>query len=47
MGRCQGGFCEPLVTDILSKTMNVDMCDICYDQPETTMFVGHTKEEQL
>ena len=47
MGRCQGGFCEPLVTAILAKTMDVDMRDICYDQPETTMFVGHTKEGQL
>lgn len=47
MGRCQGGFCEPLVTAILAKTLHTDMCSICYDQPETQMFVGHTKEEQL
>lgn len=28
MGRCQGGFCMPLVMDIIKETRNIDMCNI-------------------
>ncbi len=31
MGRCQGGFCEPLVIDILARELNVPMEDIVLD----------------
>lgn len=44
MGRCQGGFCGPRVLDILSKELNVDMCEICKSNKGSYMVTGRTKE---
>ncbi len=32
MGRCQGGFCEPLIMSILAKELNKDMSEITLEE---------------
>ena len=32
MGRCQGGFCEPLILSILAKELNKDMSEITLEE---------------
>lgn len=44
MGRCQGGFCEPLVVDILARELGKSKMEICLDSPESKLFVQKTKE---
>ncbi|MBQ1505589.1 MAG: NAD(P)/FAD-dependent oxidoreductase [Erysipelotrichales bacterium] len=31
MGKCQGGFCEPLVVDILARELNIPKEEVLYD----------------
>ena len=40
LGRCQGGFCEPLVVDILAKELGVDKTEVRYDSPDSVMLVS-------
>ncbi|MGL5977664.1 MAG: NAD(P)/FAD-dependent oxidoreductase [Erysipelotrichaceae bacterium] len=35
MGRCQGGFCEPLVVAILAKTLGIKVEEVVYDRATT------------
>ena len=42
MGRCQGGFCEPLVYDILKKELHVDR--ILQDEKQSEIEVAIAKE---
>ena len=44
MGRCQGGFCEPRVVDILSRELSAAKTDIRYDNKASLLLVGETKE---
>ncbi|MGL4336645.1 MAG: (2Fe-2S)-binding protein, partial [Turicibacter sp.] len=39
MGKCQGGFCEPLILDILAKELNCNKLDVNYDQLGTPILV--------
>lgn len=43
MGRCQGGFCEPLVLDILARELGVSPLDIDYDGVNTKILLEETK----
>ena len=43
MGRCQGGFCEPRVTEILARELGIDPAQVKYDSDRSDMFFGHTK----
>ncbi len=43
LGRCQGGFCEPLVVDILAEELGVDKTDIRYDSERSVMLMEQTK----
>lgn len=38
MGRCQGGFCEPLVVEILARELGVSRMDILYDGEGSKLF---------
>ncbi len=40
MGRCQGGFCEPLVVDILARELGIDKMDVLYDEEDSNLFKG-------
>lgn len=43
MGRCQGGFCEPLVVDILAEQLGIDRSEVRLDSKDSVMLVGKTK----
>ena len=44
MGRCQGGFCEPRVVDILARELKVPKTDIRYDSKASYLLLGETNE---
>jgi glycerol-3-phosphate dehydrogenase len=37
MGRCQGGFCEPRVVEILARELHISPLDIRMDSPESLL----------
>lgn len=43
-GKCQGGFCEPLVVEILSRELNLDPLSVRYDSKESYILQSETKE---
>ncbi len=45
MGRCQGGFCEPRIHDIISRTLGMEMKDVMQDVAGTYIVTGETKED--
>ena len=44
MGRCQGGFCQAIVLDILAKELNKNPEDIMYSNANSYIVLGPTKE---
>ena len=44
MGRCQGGFCEPRVVEILAQELGIPKTDVRYDNPASLLLMGETKE---
>lgn len=44
MGRCQGGFCEPRVIEILARELGIPKTDVRYDSPAGLLLLGETKE---
>lgn len=44
MGACQGGFCEPLVFNILKKELNLDEKAITYDGEGSNIVTSKAKE---
>lgn len=46
-GKCQGGFCESLVMNILTKHYGVDKTDICYGKEGSYILLGKTKSDDL
>lgn len=44
-GRCQGGFCEPRVINILARELNIDPTQVLLDADESKILVGKTKED--
>lgn len=47
MGRCQGGFCELRVMEILSRELGVSRTDIRYDDAESVLLTGLTKADSI
>lgn len=45
MGKCQGGFCQPVVVNILAKELNVPVSQICNEQADSNVVVGTAKED--
>lgn len=43
-GRCQGGFCEPRVINILARELNISPTDVLLDSDLSQILVGKTKE---
>lgn len=43
MGRCQGGFCEPLVVDILARELNISPLEVRYDSADSVMLMEESK----
>jgi glycerol-3-phosphate dehydrogenase len=44
MGRCQGGFCEPRVVEILARELGISKTDVRYDSKDSVLLPGETKE---
>lgn len=44
MGRCQGGFCMPYITELLSKELNIPCEEITKSGTGSAIIVGKTKE---
>ena len=43
-GKCQGGFCEPLIVEILARELNLDPLKVRYDSNESYILQSETKE---
>ena len=43
MGRCQGGFCTPFITELLAKELGIDETSVTKFGGESKMLVGKTK----
>ena len=43
--RCQGGFCEPRVVEILARELGVAKTDIRYDDAASVLLTGETKAD--
>ena len=46
MGRCQGGFCAPLVIKILARELNINPKDICYDSINSNILKQESKGDE-
>ncbi len=44
-GKCQGGFCQPLVLEILAKNKHLSPLDIPYDQVGSEILLSELKKE--
>ena len=38
MGRCQGGFCGPRVTQILARELNIPITEVLKERTDSNMF---------
>ena len=43
MGRCQGGFCSPLVTEIIAEFLGTDAADVKKSSSASPVVSGRTK----
>ncbi|MBQ3234681.1 MAG: NAD(P)/FAD-dependent oxidoreductase [Clostridia bacterium] len=43
MGRCQGGFCQPHVAEIISRELGIKMEDVLKSSKNSKLLVGKTK----
>ena len=46
MGRCQGGFCSPKVTKILSRELQIPMEDVRKSSVDSVLLYGPTKGQE-
>lgn len=44
MGRCQGGYCETIITEMLGKELGINIEDICYSKKNSYMFVEKVRK---
>lgn len=42
-GRCQGGFCQPRVMEILARELDIDITEVVKDRPGTNVALYKTK----
>ena len=43
MGRCQGGFCTPFITELLARELGVDETEVTKFGGDSKILVGRTK----
>lgn len=46
MGRCQGGFCSPLITKIIAKQTGMDISEITKKGQGSELIIAKTKEQK-
>ena len=44
MGRCQGGFCMPIVADVIAREKGVDITEVTKDDGGSNIVIGRIKE---
>lgn len=44
MGRCQGGFCQPRVIEILARELGMDITEVVKDGLNSNIAIGETKQ---
>lgn len=45
MGRCQGGYCETRITELIRKELKIPAEDVRYSRKNSYMFTGKVREE--
>ena len=43
MGRCQGGFCQPHVAEIIARELSIDITEVTKSGKDSKLLVGKTK----
>ena len=43
-GRCQGGFCQPRVMEILARELDIDLTEVVKDKAESNIALWRTKD---
>lgn len=43
MGRCQGGFCEPLIVQILARELSISPCEVNYNGKDSPILMNTDK----
>ncbi len=43
-GRCQGGFCEPRVVEILARELGISPLEVMFDSERSPIFTAETKQ---
>jgi len=46
MGRCQGGYCETRITDLIQKEIGISEDQIRYSRKNSYMFTGKVRDEK-
>ena len=46
MGRCQGGYCETRITEMIEHELGLKPEDVRYSKKDSYMFTGKVREEQ-
>ncbi len=44
MGRCQGGYCETRITEMIEKERNINPEEVCYSKCDSYMFTGKVRD---
>ncbi len=44
-GRCQGGFCSPIVVEILKRELDIDESEVLLENKGSNIIKGYTKDE--
>lgn len=43
MGRCQGGFCQPTIAELISKELNIELYEVTKKGGQSKLLTGKTK----
>ena len=46
MGRCQGGYCETRITEMIEQELGLDPDEVRYSKPGSYMFCGRVREQR-
>ncbi len=47
MGRCQSGFCQHRVIEILARELGIDPCQVCYENEGSNLLIRKLKGEGI
>ncbi|MGF6906510.1 NAD(P)/FAD-dependent oxidoreductase [Fusobacterium sp. PH5-44] len=45
MGRCQGGYCQMRITEMIQEELGIKKEDVLYNRKNSNMFVGNVRED--